>query len=360
MPRPKKPIKDQIVKKWLQEFKVKHTRQTYLSSLRKFKQSLNIKSLDKYVESNPDATGDLKQFLTSMDGKPSKSIAANVSALKTFFIDNNIPFDLNAMKKLRRRGFMPKRIKAETRDKKLTKTQLKKVLNYLDIKGRALVLFLLSSGARVGETVQLKIRDLELENDPPKAHIRASYTKNGVGARIVYFSYEAKDAIKDWLEIKDGLMKRNGMKFSRDKVFDWTVGTSTYMWNKAIEKARLDIKDSVTLRRVYHLHGLRKFFRTKIGLDIDIIHALMGHVEYLDESYLRLDEKGEIAQAYKEAIPNVSVHEIQNTELHEQTQNIEQENKQLKEKVARMEKEMFKVTEKMDSILSKLENLTEK
>ena len=242
---------------------------------------------------------------------------------------------------------MPKRIKAETRDKKLTIPQLKKILTYLDIKGRAMVLFLLSSGARVGETVKLKIVDFDIENDPPRAHIRAEYTKGGVGARTVYFSHEAKEAIKDWLTIKDGMKKRNGGTFSKDKVFDWTVGTATYLWNRAIKKADLDIKDGVTQRRIYHLHGLRKFFRTKIGLDLDITHALMGHSEYLDDSYLRLDETGEIAIAYQEAMSNVSVYAVENTELKQETQNLKEEMQKLRDKeetkdetIAQLEKQL--------------------
>ena len=64
------------------------------------------------------------------------------------------------------------------------------------------------SGARIGETLQLKKEDFELDAEPPRVHIRAEYTKGGVGARITYFSFEARDAIKDWLAIKDGLKKK--------------------------------------------------------------------------------------------------------------------------------------------------------
>jgi hypothetical protein len=48
-----------------------------------------------------------------------------------------------------------------------------------------------------------------------------------------------------------------------------------------------------------------------VRLDLDVTHALMGHTEYLDDSYLKLEEEGDIAKAYLEAIPNVSVYELQ-------------------------------------------------
>ena len=351
--RPKKEIKDQVLKDWLSEFKNKHTKGCYLSSLRNFKTNMKIESLDAHIKNNPDAIANIKQFLITLEGKPSKTIATNVSALKSFYVDNNIPFDEREWKKLRRRGFFPKRIKAETRDKRPTKTQLKKILNYLDIKGRAMVLFLLSSGARRGETLQLRIDDLDLESDPPKAHIRSAFTKNGVGGRIVYFSYEARDAIRDWLDIKDRVTKRNGIPYSKTLVFDWSARTASYMWNNAIRKAKLDTKDRVTLRRVYHLHSLRKFFRTKIGLDLDKTHSLLGHSEYLDESYLRQNQ-GEIAQAYLDNMKNVSVYETPSSELEEQTASIENENQKLREEIDHLKADVDKLYEILTRAMEKI------
>ena len=314
MVAPKKEIKDQVLKEWLTEFTNTNTKQGYLAAVRKFKKNLGIKSLDEYLKNSPDATEDIKRFLISLEGKPSKTIAAYTAAVKSFFVDHNVPFDETQWRKLRRRGFMPKRVRAETRDKKPSKQQLKQILNYLDIKGRAMILFLVSSGARIGETLKLLEEDFDLEADPPKAHIRAEHTKGGVGARTVYFSFEARDAIRDWLNIKDTLKKKNGKKYGDNRVFGWSTWTARDMWNRAIRKANLDEKDKVTLRRVYHIHSLRKFFRTQIGLDLDTTHALMGHAEYLDSSYVRQDQ-GEIAKAYLEAMPNVSVYAAQDLEL---------------------------------------------
>ena len=61
------------------------------------------------MEEGPDAPKDIKRFLPALEGKPSKTISAYVAALKTFFTDNKVPFDGTQWKRLRRRGFMPKR-----------------------------------------------------------------------------------------------------------------------------------------------------------------------------------------------------------------------------------------------------------
>ena len=104
-------------------------------------------------------------------------------------------------------------------------------VNYADIKARALILFLLSSGGRTGEALQLLEEDIDLEADPPRAHIRREYTKAGVGERTVFFSYEARDAIRDWLQVKDSLDKRGrGDSYKGDKrVFPFRSKTAIFL-----------------------------------------------------------------------------------------------------------------------------------
>ena len=334
---------------WLQEFKSINTQRAYRTGLRNFKKLLGIEDLGEYLKNGPDVTVDIRTLLSKLDGKPSKTIYSYAGAVKVFFQDQGVKIPDEAWKKIRRRGFMPKRVRAETRDKKPTKTQLKQILNYADIKLRALCLFLVSSGTRIGETLQLLMEDFELEADPPRAHIRAEYTKGGVGARTVYFSYEARDAIQDWLRIKDSLDKRGrGGSYKGDKrVFPFVESTARDMWNRACDKARIGIKDERTGRRIYHLHSLRKFFRTKIGLDLDVTHALMVHSEYLDASYVRLDQDKEIAEAYLEAMPNVSVYAVQSEEI----KGIEEENQELRQRLEKQEERMKKTEDKLTEIM---------
>lgn len=356
-PNKKIPV-DPKLAEWLQEFKSFNTRKVYRAGLRKFKQALNINDLDKYLKSNPDVTTDTRTFLKFLDGKPSRTVTTYTAAVKVFLQDYGMEIPNGEWKKIRRRGYMPKRAKTETRDKKPTIQQLKKILNYADLKARAMILFLLSSGARIGETLQICKDDLNLNADPPKAFIKAEYTKGGVGERTVYFSYEARDAIKDWLNIKDGLKKRGlGTDYKGEKVFQWAKTTARFMWNSACDKAGYETRDSRTGRRVYHIHSLRKFFRTKIGLDLDITHALMGHSEYLDNAYLRLEEKGEIAEAYKEAMPNVSVYAVNeiNEDLAKRLKKLEKENTTLKAQLNGAKPEMLEMHRELEAVKGMLQ-----
>jgi len=328
---------DEFLDSWLSEFKSKSTRRVYRAGIRDYAKKLNIDDLEKYVKDSPNVTEDIRRYLTLLDGKPSKTISTYVGATKVFLQDKGVKIPDEAWIKIRRRGFMPKRIRATTRDKKPTKVQLKRLLNYVDVKGKALILFLVSSGARIGETLRLKKEDFNFEADPPSVHIRGEITKGGVGERTAYFSYEARDALKDWLAIKDSMHKRDGSTYEGDIVFPFVLSTANDLFNRACDKAGIGARDQRTERRVIHVHSLRKFFRTQIGLDLDVTHALMGHSEYLDQSYLR-QEQGDIAKAYLEAMPNVSVYQVETPEI----KNLEQENQKLKQDFEALKAE-FKV-----------------
>ena len=321
---------------------------------------LGIENLERYLENNPDTEGDIRKFLASLDGSPSKTIACYTQVVKVFFQDQGVKIPDEAWKKIRRRGFMPKRVRAETRDKKPTKIMLKKILNYADLKARAQTLFLVSSGARIGETLQLVKDDFDFSSDPPRVHIRAEITKGGVGERTVFFSYEARDAIQDWLKIKDTLTKRGTSgDFSGERVFAWNAASARFMWNLACDKAGYGDRDKRTDRRIYHLHSLRKFFRTKIGLDLDVIHALMGHTEYLDKAYLRLDQDKEIAEAYKEAMANVSVYAVEDKELKRSVEQLQDENILLKRQLNGQRPEMLKLREELDELRQMLKKIVQ-
>ena len=352
----KKLVQDETLRKWLQEFKSESTKTTYLSALRKFKTVAGIADLGEYIAHMPDAAVDVRKLLNSLEGKPSKTIKTYVGAVKVFLQDNGVNVNEDDWRKMGRRGFMPKRVKAETKDKKPSKIQLKQILNYASIKCRSLILFLVSSGARIGETVQLKIEDFNLDADPPFAQIRDEYTKAGESGRTVYFSYEARDAIKDWLRVKDATSKHDGGNYESPLMFPWNTNTARFMWNLACDKAELGAIDVKTGRRILHLHSLRKFFRTKIGLDLDTTNALMGHSEYLDDAYLRLEETGEIGKAYKEAMPNVSVYTVENQELREQATTIEQKNIELTRRIESTEQRFLK----LESMIAELKKLIDK
>ncbi|MHA1710207.1 MAG: tyrosine-type recombinase/integrase, partial [Candidatus Baldrarchaeia archaeon] len=213
-----------MFKRWLEtNFSKKTTRETYFSAMKNFLAAVldgkKIEDIDKCVEQylddlktgKRDFVSDFKYFLQKIANRPPKTVKAYVSGVKQFFEDHGFKISEEEWKKIRKR-LMPKTSRAVTLDDKPTKEQLRKILNFVDIKAKSLFLFLASSGCRIGEALQLKVSDLDLDADPPRARIRPEYTKGGVGGRVVFMSYEARDAIKDWLRVKKQLKKRTPKK----------------------------------------------------------------------------------------------------------------------------------------------------
>ena len=60
---------------------------------------------------SPDVASDMRKLLVSLEGKPSKTICTYAGAVKVFLQDNGIKLKDEDWKKIRRRGYMPKRVK---------------------------------------------------------------------------------------------------------------------------------------------------------------------------------------------------------------------------------------------------------
>ncbi|MEM2178261.1 MAG: site-specific integrase [Candidatus Methanomethylicaceae archaeon] len=93
----------------------------------------------------------------------------------------------------------------------LTKEVLKKILEHLELKGRTLVLFLASSGIRIGEALKLKLNDIDLDQDPPIVYVRGEYTKSG-DSYYTFISKEAKESLIEWLKIREQFLNKQNLK----------------------------------------------------------------------------------------------------------------------------------------------------
>jgi len=85
------------------------------------------------------------------------------------------------------------------------------------------------------------------------------------------------------------------------------------LW-EALRRAGLDQRDERTKRRLIHVHSTRKFFRSNCGLPDALVHALMGHTGYLDESYLRANLKRAGEEYRAIAIPRLTIFERTTTD----------------------------------------------
>jgi integrase len=327
-------MKMDLIKEWINSYLKRNTKIVYFSSIKNFLISIyggNLENENEYfeelaskyleeVKKGRDYFKDILNFINFLNNKPPITISSYINGIKSF-----LNFHLNIELTKKQSRIIRSRIRGNrirTIEGDLTKEKLKKILEHTDLKGRALFLFLVSSGIRIGEALKLRINDIDLNYDPPIVYVRGEYTKSGNS----YFSFitkEAKESLIEWLKIRGeynkiafnrgrGLEKagfgRGKRKEEDNRIFPFSIQTAEIMWYNALKKANFEKKDEFTKRRDLHIHMLRKFFMSQAKLVIphSIVEALAGHNEYLDEAYRRYT-KEQLADFYKKAEPNLYI-----------------------------------------------------
>jgi len=261
-----------------------HSKRYYSFGIEKFRQFCEAKGLEV---NKGNVYTVIDSFVADLDkkGMKPKTIADYVSALRKF-----LPFagiDIDPLK-FKAKVVMPRVTKIA--DQPLTLEDVRGLLTRgrPNPKIRALILTLLSSGMRIGETLSLTVKDINLESNPPRVTIRAEYAKTRTG-RIAYFSDEAATALKE--VVKGQPPERLVFDYSGDLWEREKLAVRTF--RAVVERAGLDERLENHRTHRIHFHSFRKFFLTKA---VDLIgdhagHALCGHGFYMDTYYRKSEEE---------------------------------------------------------------------
>lgn len=201
---------------------------------------------------------------------------------------------------------LPTRLRYEP--KSLTVEELRMIVGSASPKRKALYLTLIGSGARIGEAVQIRKKDIDLNTNPVEIHIPAGITKTKT-ARTTYLSSEAKPWVVAILN-----------KISDD---DLVFGTSEDSRNSVYSEMKYfeSLRDRLGLRDRYEskrhkvtIHAMRAFIATKAAKvhDENYAHGLIGHSKYLGQ-YIRLSRE-ELADMYKKVEPELFIFDVTKTE----------------------------------------------
>lgn len=173
----------------------------------------------------------------------------------------------------------------------LTKEIIKTLVDNATPRLRMVILWLVSSGMRTSEFLQLKKEDVMFDTDPIEIHIRAETTKTKAD-RITFISKQAfdsstKDLFRSYTPKQDLLNLEQSFKLLRK---------------------RCKLEGKYRTSNVHHitLHTFRSFFRTYAGIvNQDFAEDVLGHEGYLKQ-YIRLpmDKKQEY---YKKLEPHVTI-----------------------------------------------------
>jgi integrase len=265
--------------------------------------------IDAYLSEQRDNKKDLMDFRTSMKDRPPLSQRQTINLVGEFLACNKIVIEHADMKRIRRK------IKGgvATSEKEFDIETVRAILRHMDIKGRSLTLFLLSSGCRIGETLQLRDSDIDLTTTPAKITLRGEYTKTQQ-ARVTFITPQAVEVLKEWLSVRgdylksstgknQGLVKAGKSKereSNGDHLFPFSPNVANQMFENAVTNAGLMTKDERTNRSQIHLHMTRKFFVSQMALlasSKEIPETLAGHGGNMTEAYRRYPVK-QLAEEY--------------------------------------------------------------
>lgn len=371
------------VEKFLNSYPNPHTKNNYYAALHDFfrvifgKHNLEASQEelkwvrmqgDEYFSEDRDCEKDLESFVVAFNGRPPKTIKLKLAAVKMFLLENDVELPQKFWRKVRRRI---KGSRALTLDRVPTNEELRQIMMHLPVHGKALYLMLESSGMRIGEALQLKLDDVNLDKAPVWIELRGEYTKTG-NPRIAFASSETKEALNEWVKVreeyiesavgKSHLYQKQEAK-DDNRVFPFEKPTAYSMWNNALKKAKMNEKDRSTNRLKLHPHVLRKFFRTRLGsvIPVDVVEALMGHEGYLTEIYRRYSPK-ELAKFYLEGEQALMVfgRTIGDEELQQDVNLLFRENRDLRKQNLNLKQRIQRTEEKLDLLEKGLLELKQK
>ncbi|MGD0803193.1 MAG: site-specific integrase [Candidatus Bathyarchaeia archaeon] len=297
----------------LGQFSSPRTKMTYLSGIGGFFRFINpdVKDLDAYSisylksHSQSQIESDIVKFRDSMLTRVAKTRTGYLKSTLGFFDANDVTFKRNW-----KNNIIGKDTTAVSEESIPTQQELERILNFMPLIGKAITLFLCSSGVRVGELLQLKESNIDLTKNPVMVTLPASITKTKK-KRVTFISMEAKKMLQEWLEYKPKWLETTSTKsptpFDTTRIFPLTDNGYRELWDRAVEKAKLAEKDQTTNRLQRRIHALRKFFRTYgKWQQPDIAEALMGHLGGIEEIYTRFTEN-QLREAYLTAEPNLTI-----------------------------------------------------
>ena len=244
---------------------------------------------------------DLEAFVEYEQGRGLKlstvrTILARVYAFLSFLVEEEIiPSDVLMRKvKLRLPQYLPRAMDPD---------EVSRLLSLInDIRDRAIVLVLLRTGMRIGELLNTRLSDVNMKGRT----ITIFEGRKNLRGRVVYFSDDARDALKVWLRKRD----------STGQFLFHSTGRSTLSYSSAHVMFKKYLEAAGLSHRGYSLHSLRHSFASELlnaGMRLEYLQQLLGHDSIeVTRRYGRLTDKTR-EQEYFRAMAIIERGEIDGT-----------------------------------------------
>ena len=219
-----------------------------------------------------------------------KSIRLYLSGLRSWLEYNEVKVNWMKVK-----PFIPKK-QAVRNQRALTKSELKMILPYLRPAKKLCVWFMAVTGTRLSEALNLKVKDLDLNSDPPRAKVKNAKTS---GSRIVFIPRDLAQELREWVKDKPPEAAVFPSEWDPMKPPDKKHIQDAFL--NACKKAGIAKRDSSGKGWELSTHSCRRAFKTwltNVGMNGLVIEILMGHDVGIDRSYYKPSEK-ELAEEWK-------------------------------------------------------------
>lgn len=167
------------------------------------------------------------------------------------------------------------------------------------LRDKALFEMLYSSGCRVSEICSLTLRSFS------SGYTKAKITGKGNKDRIVFFEKDAVDALKAYLEERNGFLKTNYPDRKVNAVFINRTGTP--LTTRGVAWVLSKYTSAEGINHHFSPHDFRHAFATVLvdeGLDIRKVQALLGHSSIsTTQRYTHVSRK-KIEEDYRKAHPH--------------------------------------------------------
>jgi len=244
------------------------------------------------------------------------SVVLLIAPVKKFCKMNDVPINWDRVG-----AHLPRQRKYAS-DRAPTMEEVKLLLQDADLRLKAIILVMLSSGIRIGAWNYLRVKDAEpVEQDGKLVCAKLKVYAGEPEEYTTFLTPEAYSALKAYLEFR----KMNGEEVEPDSTLivqrfrskrDSPVKLKPIQITgrgvrRLIEGALRSHKIRTGIKRRHEFkvaHGFRKLFKTRAQVAMKPIHVemLMGHDVGLEASYYKPSEK-ELVEDYLKAIPLLTV-----------------------------------------------------
>ena len=295
-----------VLDSWLAH---RNSRQSCACVLDQFRCFVGVDGFEGLLEVE-DPRGFVLRWRDTLDVAP-KSLNVYMSLVKGFY--RHFDVDLGVLPRLRGRVLYPHKV--------LTLEEIRRMVDFADIRMKALILFLYNSGARISSALGLNYGRVDWRGDPPlRVHFYPGETKFEV-EYDTFIGVECVGAFQDYFRWR----RRRGDKLRTDSPLFVTKyrGRLSYQGSRSAVKviiAKAGIKINPNERLTHHsFRGAFQQNLQRAGVNQYIIEKLIGH--YTENKTVGRYSLGitleDLREAYNMADWGLGVDEVKVRELEE-------------------------------------------